>query len=192
MARFSVLLLALGMMSTSAQAHLLKVFAFADGNRIEGATYFVGGAPASGASVKVVSARGDLLATLSPDTNGEFSYDATPGTDYVIVADTGDGHVAEWTVTAGELTGEAGGGTAEKSEGPAPSPDRTDSAAAPAGPELATLMEQAVARQVRPLREQIIAYEDQVRLRDIVGGIGYIIGLAGLAAWWQQRRRSHS
>lgn len=191
MARISALLMLLGVMSTPVQAHLLKVFAFAEGNRIEGSTYFVGGVPASGASVKVMSTDGRLLATLEPDADGEFSYEAESHIDYVIVANTGDGHVAEWTMSAAELTGEDAPIAHNAIDSP-PSPTAASPAAIPVSRDLATLVEQAVARQVRPLREQIIAYEDQIRLRDIVGGVGYIIGLAGLAAWWQQRRRNDS
>jgi nickel transport protein len=50
-------------------------------------------------------------------------------------------------------------------------------------------VEQAVARQIRPLREALQAHEERVRMRDILGGIGYIVGLAGLALWWSSRRR---
>ncbi|MEJ2456241.1 MAG: hypothetical protein P8103_19125 [Candidatus Thiodiazotropha sp.] len=50
-------------------------------------------------------------------------------------------------------------------------------------------LERAVARQIRPLREALQGYEEQVRLRDIIGGIGYIVGLAGLGLWWGRRRK---
>jgi nickel transport protein len=83
-------------------------------------------------------------------------------------------------------------------------PDRTDrlvalSTAASAAPEafaaavapaLESAIERAVARQIRPLREQLVAAEDRIRLQDILGGIGYIMGLTGLALWWASRRRS--
>ena len=53
--------------------------------------------------------------------------------------------------------------------------------------DLARLVEQAVARQVRPLREELLACQEQTRFRDVLGGLGYILGLAGLAAWWRVR-----
>ena len=49
-------------------------------------------------------------------------------------------------------------------------------------------IEQAVARQVRPLREELLAAQGRAGLRDILGGIGYILGLVGLLIWWQSRR----
>lgn len=189
------------LLGTPAQAHLLKVFAFADGSRIEGSTYFVGGIPAAGAKVEVQSTEGRVLATLEPDAAGDFSYDAQIKADHVIVADTGDGHVARWTVTAAELTGEEAASSGAAKPGtvpPAISVKEPNDSGSPVPTvntnehDLSVMVEEAVAREVRPLRKQLIAYEEKARLRDIVGGIGYILGLAGLAAWWHQRRKSMS
>ncbi len=54
---------------------------------------------------------------------------------------------------------------------------------------LRDMIAEAVASQVRPLREQLNDYQDQVRFRDIVGGIGYIFGLAGITLWLRAARR---
>ena len=59
-------------------------------------------------------------------------------------------------------------------------------------PVLESAIERAVARQIRPLREQLVGAQDRVRLQDILSGIGYIMGLSGLALWWKSRRRSGS
>jgi nickel transport protein len=50
------------------------------------------------------------------------------------------------------------------------------------------MIEVAVARQIRPLREELLATRDALRLTDILGGVGYIFGLAGVALWWHARR----
>ena len=34
------------------------------------------------------------------------------------------------------------------------------------------------------LREDIAHLKTQIYLRDILGGIGYIVGIIGLFAWW--------
>jgi nickel transport protein len=193
-------LLVLSLAAGPAAAHRLKVFARVEAGEILGSAYFVGGAPASGAEVRVLGPGGSVLATLVPDGEGRFRYSpAAPG-DYVVEADSGDGHVARWTLAAKEFaaaatapagqlkgTGHAealGAGVSETVTGgpaqallPAPVPE----------PALAALVEDAVARQVGPLREQLQAYEDKVRLHDVLGGIGYILGLAGLALWWRSR-----
>jgi nickel transport protein len=50
-------------------------------------------------------------------------------------------------------------------------------------------LEAAIARQIRPLREQLDAAESRIRLHDLMGGIGTIFGLFGCWAWLQSRRR---
>ncbi len=177
------------------QAHRLKVFATAEGARIDGTAYFVGGAKAAGASINVLDPQGRELAKVTPDEDGAFSYIATQRMDHEFVADSRDGHKASWTVRADELpadlpppdgAGPLPGKSAAEGQAPA-------SAAAPAAAvddgRLVALVERAVARQVRPLREELETYTDRVRLHDILGGLGYIAGIAGLGLWWRSRRR---
>jgi nickel transport protein len=180
-----------------ALAHKLKVFALVDGDHIAGSAYFVGGAKATGAAITVTDPQGTELARLVPDAEGAFRFTPTQQVDHVIIADTGDGHVARWTLPADTLP--SGLGTATLTAGPEPSaaamaPRET----APAQPTtmtpfsdeaLAAAIEQAVARQLRPLREQLEAHDSRVRLQDVLGGIGYIAGLAGLGLWWYGARR---
>ena len=50
------------------------------------------------------------------------------------------------------------------------------------------MIERAVARQIGPVREQLVSYEDKVRWRDVLGGLGYILGITGLALWLRSGR----
>ena len=50
------------------------------------------------------------------------------------------------------------------------------------------IVKTVVSRQIRPLREQLEAYESTIRLHDTLGGIGYIIGIAGIAFYFMGRR----
>jgi nickel transport protein len=184
-----VTLLVLLLLSPGLQAHLLKVFAFADGNRIVGSAYFVGGAKASGATITVRTHSGQVLAGLHPDADGRFSYIATARIDHVIVAATGDGHRAQWTVRADELPSDLPA-PAGSVGAPAPNPEPATPVRPPApDPEahLAGLVERAVARQIRPLREELQAYLDRIWMHDVLGGLGYILGLTGVVMWWRGR-----
>ncbi|MBN9026889.1 MAG: carboxypeptidase regulatory-like domain-containing protein, partial [Rhizobiales bacterium] len=49
-------------------------------------------------------------------------------------------------------------------------------------------LEIAVARKVAPLAAQIDALQSALRIQDIVGGIGYIVGIFGLVAFLKSRR----
>jgi nickel transport protein len=56
--------------------------------------------------------------------------------------------------------------------------------------EIEQVVETAVSRQIRPLREQLEAYESKTRLHDTLGGIGYIVGIAGIAFYFMGRRKT--
>jgi nickel transport protein len=190
-----------------ALAHKLNVFATAEGRQIQGEVYFAGGARAADVPVTVTNAAGEVLAQLRTAPDGSFRYQAKAPVVQHIVAATLDGHRGEWQIGASELAGAfaASAAPADAATGTAAgatdvgAPDDTASAgaqstAAASGagaaldPALEAAIERAVARQVRPLREAALAARDAVQFRDVLGGIGYIIGLAGLGLWWQCRR----
>ena len=50
------------------------------------------------------------------------------------------------------------------------------------------MIAKAVQRQVRPLRKELTAYREKKNLQDILGGIGYICGIFGLAFFYYARR----
>ncbi|WP_229360317.1 hypothetical protein [Ferrimonas sediminicola] len=164
--------------SCAAQAHLLKVFAYGEGGRVHGSVYFAGGGPATGASVQVLGIDGALLTTLTPDANGEFVYAPDGPRDLELLVDTGDGHQIRWPVRAEELSG----GHPASQPVMAAEPSQSDQR------QLLGLIEQAVARQVGPLRQELQQAQDRARLSDILGGLGMIFGIAGLAMWWRGRR----
>jgi hypothetical protein len=197
MARPAVALAALLLMlafASPAHAHKLKVFATAVGAEIDGRVYFVGSGPAPGARISVETGDAQPLVTLQADADGRFSFVATSRVEHLISADTGDGHSARTTIAAdalpASLPSPAGAPvalvTAAAASSSLPAAATTSAAGAIAVEDVVAL---AVAQQIRPLREEINAYEDQIRLRDITGGIGYIVGLAGLTLWLRGRQR---
>lgn len=167
-----------------ALAHKLKLFATARGPEISGYAYFSGGDRARGAALTVTAPDGTVLFAGATGDDGTFRFTAARRVDHVLAVDSGDGHQTRITLAAdtlpSSLPGGAGeGGSVAAAAAPVPAP-----MAAPASlpsAELQAMIEEAVARQVRPLREQLDAYQDQVRWHDVAGGIGTIIGLAGLA-----------
>ena len=173
------------------EAHQLKLFAAAEGERIEGSVYFAGGGAAGGAAVTVRGPDGRLLAELVADGEGHFAFAAGQRVDHRLSAATGEGHSAEWTVSAAELPAglaQAAGGRPAAGPTPADPPAGRDAVVLPDAAALESMIERAVARQVRPLREELLAAQGRARVSDVLGGIGYIVGIAGLALWWRARR----
>lgn len=208
----SVLLMHTGV----ASAHSLQVFAAADGAWIRGQVQFAGGRPAPGMEVLIMGADGKVKAMLQTDSSGSFNYRPKAPQDLLVVAKSADGHRAQWPIGASELQGAFGAAAVGGSDDahapglpasssvtadPHPHPhahgdaDLDAAVVTRAGADVAQLdpavfaaIEQAVARQVRPLRESLAEAQARAGLRDVLGGIGYIFGLAGLGLWWTSRR----
>jgi nickel transport protein len=162
-------------------AHRLNLFAVYDGVQVVGDAYFTGGAGARGLNVGAVDATGKQVATARTDDAGHFIFPSLPPKDVELIVDSGDGHVAGFRLSAAELGG------APAPAGSLPQERASETATLPAEG-FEQIVERVVARRLAPLRRQIAAYEAKVRLHDIIGGLGYLAGLAGLGFWWLARR----
>jgi nickel transport protein len=182
---FLATLLLVALPLTSASAHRLRAFAFAEGAVIHGSVYFGSNGPAQGAHIRALDPNGALMAETTSDANGRFSIVAHRRVDYRIVADSGDSHVAEFTVTATELPDSLASAADPEPLPAAAAPSQVDPAgvAGASNEALEAMIERAVARQVGPLREQLAGYEDTVRWHDVLGGLGYILGITGIACY---------
>jgi len=183
---------ALAVNSRQALAHRVKVYAWAEaGNTIRGEVYFPGGGKAKNVAVEVLGPKGRKLGETKTDDAGKFAFPARYRCDHKFVVNIGDGHGATYVLKADELprslpalqgagahAGEAPAAEAANAQPSATAPDDISPAAR-------RLVEEAISRQVVPLRRQIEAYEEKVRLRDVVGGIGYIVGIAGIVFYFK-------
>lgn len=177
--------------SGDAMAHKMKVFAAVEGDEIVGYAYFSPGGRMQKGQITATTPDNRPLAALALDGEGNFRFPITELSDIVITVSGGDGHQAQTLIRAENLPG--------GSPSPAPSPNRSETApntpmitnAANDGDALARIIERAVERQVRPLREQLDAYQEKIWMHDILGGLGIIAGIAGLG-WGLSRGRRNS
>ncbi len=185
--RIMSLALVLLLLHSPAWAHKLRVFASAEGGRISGYAYFSGGVRAQEVTVTVITPDGQTVYQGRTDDQGQFGFAARQRSDHAIRVDGGDGHQADVIVSGLDLPPSlpAGAGL----------PVAASSSPIPAIPAdlagddgLRAYLDQAVARQIRPLREQLDAYQEKIWWHDVVGGLGYIIGMGGLAFGLSMRR----
>jgi nickel transport protein len=117
--------------------------------------------------------------------DGTFSFTAKRAVAHRLVARTGDGHEAEWTVRASELADEVASSSSSVDTEAAKFPDEAVRVKREA---LGQLVERAVSRELGPLRAELRAYRNRARLGDILGGVGIIVGIAGLISWCRARQ----
>lgn len=188
-----------------AVAHRATVFAWVEGETVHTESKFGGGRTAKGATIEVRDEAGQLLLTGKTDDRGAFSFAIPKIAALEVVLKAGTGHQGSWTVPEAEIREAMGGGPTRKGS-VEPSGGSASAAPAPTAPPAATgpvedmtsaklrkVVEEAMADQLRPVLGRLARLEEQAKepdLKDILGGIGYIFGLAGIAAYIASRKRN--
>lgn len=186
----------------TALAHKVNLFATAEGETISGYAYYSGGARPRNMTIAVLGPGEKKLAEIQTNERGEFTYRAVAKCDHTLVLKLEDGHEAEFTVKAAELPDSlpapggaeatpAGGKSEPVAGGETTVAPRVDEGVLPASlAEVEAIVSKAVSQQIRPLREHLDAYQEEAKLHDILGGIGYIVGLSGVAFYFLGARRN--
>ena len=181
--RLATTLIALACLALPAEAHRLKLFAQVTGETIAGYGFYIGGGRPEGADLVVATPDGKEVSRLKTGAHGGFSFTPpTPGR-YRLTLSGGDGHLATVDVSTDGMP-TAGQAVKMPTSPTATLPDDLDA-------RIAQAVDAAVARQIRPLLEAYDAADGRVRFNDLIGGLGWIAGLAGLWAWFRSRRSGH-
>jgi nickel transport protein len=178
-----------------ARAHKVTVFAWVEGDTVYTESQFSGGRTAKGARIEVYNAAGEKLLEGLTDDEGKFAFKPPRPEDLRIVLIGGTGHRNEWRVSAEEFTDTPSATSAAAEEEPTPQPSAANNAAGSgtltvSSAEFQTLLDQTLDRKLAPIMHRLVAQDQGPSLSDIIGGIGYIIGLVGLAAYFNSRRKT--
>ena len=169
--------------ATSALAHRVNIFATWTGERIEGECYASDGDAVKGQTVVVHGPDGAELGRVTTNAEGGFVFAPPQCVTLRFLIDTADGHHAEFTVPATDMA--SGGAAAPQAAAQATEAAPVAEATLPAAGDSVT---GAVRKAVAPLERRIDKLETQIRFRDILGGIGYIWGVAGVVLYLRCRR----
>lgn len=172
MRRHACLLVAALLAAFPAAAHRLSLDVRVEAGVLQGEAYYLPGGAAADAPVRLRDASGALLIETRTDGDGRFSLEGAPPGGVTVECVTPDGHRAE-APAAAYRAGEA--------------PEAAVPAIAAARQLDVAAVEAAVAREVQPVLDRLRRLEESTRLRDILGGVGYIVGFAGLLAFWKSR-----
>ncbi len=194
-------LLATPFCSSTAFAHKMYVLAETDGATIHGEVYFRGGSPARDIAVTAFGPSGARMAQTTTDQDGKFTLEAKVRCDHRLMVQTTDGHGVDFTVFADELPKELPPrgkmpDIAEKSmlEDATATKTAARTAATIDCQQLESVREEIAGLRsgINECRKEIWKYQQQIRFRDIMGGIGWILGIAGIAFYFLGLRRKQS
>lgn len=198
------MVLAVLLFSRPVWAHKVIIFAWVEGDTVHTQSKFSGGRRAKNAPVLVYDKEGNQLLEGKTDQKGEFSFKVPKKTDLRIVLKASMGHMAEWKIPAEDIADALAGPEGKGEGGAATAPGGGESpsalvrsvvdrpvAVAGAGldkAEIKALIDSALERQLAPVKRMLAESMDQgPRVSDVVGGLGYIFGLMGLAMYVKSR-----
>ena len=207
MGRISLFMAALLLLFCSqALAHNVTVFAWVEGDTVHVESKFSGGRRPVAAPVEVYDTRGNLLLKGVTDEKGEFSFKVPKKTEMKVVLLAGMGHKGEWTIPFSDLEAVSADTTTQAEETNSPSsiptdPNQAQSAIPTVGgnpvpdgdvtaAEIRNAVEGALDTKLKPVMKLLVeTRQSGPSVTDILGGIGYIFGLIGVAAYFSAKRR---
>jgi nickel transport protein len=185
-------------------AHGIYVFAWVAGDTVYVESKFSGGKKVNSGKIIVTDSRGAELLRGTTNDQGEFSFKVPKRTELKIVLLAGAGHRAEWTIPVSEIDrsdNKAVPIQAKKTEtGPIgalqskPETDRAEKMGALSQlteKDLQSAVEAALEKKLKPVMKMLAESKQRgPTVKDIFSGIGYIIGLAGIAAYISSRKKN--
>jgi nickel transport protein len=193
-------------LSGTAIAHRVNVFAWAEGDTVYVESKFSGGKKIMGGKIIVTDSSGVEVLTGQTNDKGEFSFKRPQQTELKIILEAGMGHRAQWTLPAddGQADHPADQSRSEKTsaQNKLKNPDdpidhqnsetQTAVYGGPSRAEIEAIVEKALDKKMKPVLEMLA--ESRAKgpgISDILGGIGYIIGLVGVAAYFHKRKKKN-
>jgi hypothetical protein len=208
------------LLPAAALAHKVTVFGYVEGDRIMLECFFSkSDRVKNGAVILQDAATGEELARGTTDDKGALSLPVPPkaiasGHDIKVLLKAGEGHQNDTLIQASEFAGlkpavpaakapasisaKPDAKTAPKSTAKA-EPQPAAATSQPALDEAALTrvvsqaVEQAVDSRMAPVKRMLLESADKgPRPTEIIGGIGYIVGLFGIAAFMAGKRKERS
>ena len=171
----------------AARAHKVNVFAYAEGDSVYTESYFTDGKKCRSATITVYTSSGTQVLEGKTDDEGMLAFPIPRREELKIVLNASMGHRAEYVLTRGEFPG---GNDPLPAEAAVAQAFAAAEMPSPAEADIARAVDHILNRRLSPLANAIRRLErkqEQIAFRDILGGIGYIVGLMGLLYYVRQR-----
>ncbi len=175
-----ILILLLLSLPSECLCHRVNVFCYVDGERINCEAKFSPGGPVKKGKIKVYSVQtGELLLSSETDEQGKVSFKIPEPAikqrwDLKIVCEAGMGHRNFWIIKSDEL------------------PEKKEKVEiAPSEKSLEALISRIIQRELSPIKRDLAELKERrISFQDIIGGIGYIFGIAGIVLYLMSKKRS--
>ncbi|HHZ04025.1 hypothetical protein [Acetomicrobium hydrogeniformans] len=179
--------------ATIAMAHKLNVFAYLEDSSILGEAYFNDGAPARNCEV-LVKAEGDgsVVGRGWTDEDGKFSVNIDPSNRKIvtIVVDGGMGHLGRVNINLSSFDNSTNMSDSNFIDKLPTEEEQIENLVVTLDEkEIASIVKSVLRSEIEPLHAEIIQLRKELSkpgFNQIMGGVGYIFGLIGIALWFKK------
>jgi nickel transport protein len=202
---FFILFLLTIFSADSALAHRVVVFAWVEGDTVFTQSQFPDGRKIADGQVNVFDMDHNLLLEGKTDPNGEYSFKIPKITDLNIVLDAGMGHQGQWKLSEDEIKSSMGI-SAQEPVAESSKKNQSESLVSEDDPKPAEktillsekqleqvvekAVEKALDKKMAPMNRMLAQMQNKgPSVNDIFGGIGYILGLFGIAAFILSKKK---
>lgn len=183
-----------------AWAHRVNIFAYLEGSDVLVECGFSRSNPVCHGQIEVYDQNNNLLLQGQTDALGHFRFPIPQevlgsGSGLTIKILAGEGHQNEWTIDNSELAGisapEPSAALAHGQQSESEKPQRIDNqpeTSSLSRQELEEIINIALDAKLAPIKRAVLEKQGP-GLTEIIGGIGWILGLAGVVAYFKGRPR---
>jgi nickel transport protein len=170
--------------------HKVNIFAYVSGDKIFLEGYASDGAPVKNGAIEVFDKTNHKLLECILDDEGKGSFKVPVRTDLRIVLNASMGHRAETVIgeedlpTIAMVVPEKTKVLEKKTKEVKPTECSIDTC------QIKDIVETIIDKKLQPImRKLTLLQERKVTLTDVLGGIGYILGLMGIIMYFRSRQR---
>lgn len=173
-------------------AHKVNIYAYTDGDMVYSESYFADGSRCKNCAIEVYDKNTEkLLIEGKTDENGKFSFKSPQSPSIKILLKAGAGHQNSYVLKLRDIPVEKNIKDITQKSVKVHNVDITRIQCLSAS-EIEFIVNQALDKKIQPLMNQISMLQESTNKAGVVqilGGIGYIIGIMGIIMYFKNRKK---
>ncbi|MBL7130998.1 MAG: hypothetical protein ISS45_06330 [Candidatus Omnitrophica bacterium] len=172
---------------SSAFAHKVNIFAYAEGDTVYTESYFPDGRKVEDGLIEVYDSQGNKLLEGKTNKDGQFNFVLPKRDDLKIVLIASMGHKNSYTLSAGELPDIA---ITQKSKEVESKKSELKETAQVDLEQIRKIIDDSLDKKLKPITKLLIkSRQKEVSFTEVIGGIGYIFGIMGVIFYFLSKRK---
>jgi len=175
--------------TTSAFAHKVNIFAYVEGDTVYTESYFPDGRKVEGGVVEVYDSQGNKLLEGKTNEEGQFNFKPPKKDDLKIVLIASMGHKNSYALSKDELPEIK---LEQRLQEPKPKEFEVEEISQVNLDQIKRIIDSSLDKKLKPImRELAKTQQRKVSFREAIGGIGYILGIMGIIAYFLGKNKDN-